>query len=31
MAVTPKPGDEVLAANEETGEVAYKEVVRTFS
>ena len=30
MAVTPQPGDVVLAANEETGEVAYKEVVRTF-
>lgn len=25
-----QPGDMVLAANEETGEVAYKEVVRTF-
>lgn len=25
-----QPGDVVLAANEETGEVAYKEVVRTF-
>ena len=30
MAVTPQPGDVVLASNEETGEVAYKEVVRTF-
>ena len=30
MAVTPQPGDVVLAANEETGEVAYKEVVRPF-
>ena len=30
MAVTPQPGDVVQAANEETGEVAYKEVVRTF-
>ena len=26
-----KPGDVVLAENEETGEIAYKEVVRTFT
>ena len=26
-----KPGDMVLAENEETGEIAYKEVVRTFT
>ena len=26
-----KPGDMVLAANEETGEIAYKEVVQTFT
>lgn len=30
MAVTPQPGDVVLAANEETGEIGYKEVLDTF-